>query len=224
MRLQTPSSRPCAVSLKAKSRRATSQLGSPKAWKLQTKILNYCYTLLGRSSPRNAVVQNRYRILGRISCLLIPVSLTLATLSLNWRRQYLTSYGANQTLALLQIVAKIHDIFITLSMTDVLLYHLRRQLIADSGTSYGVFSAAYSVGFGALPFSRTFWRPLLSTLAHRRSQWHARALVCLTLIASIIGLAGNPAASIALVPRLDWWPSQDLFSYMEPNGNVQTLS
>ena len=58
----------------------------------------------------------------------------------------------------------------------------------------------------------------------RHLGWRTRGLVYLVLLTALIGVAGNPAASIALIPRLDWWRGQDYFFYMDSNGRTHSLS
>ena len=110
----------------------------------------------GGSRQKYAVVKSRSKASVRGLFLLSPLVITTVTLSLNWCNVYLTGGITNQTLALLQIVAKAHDILIAFSLSEVLLYYLRQQLTSDNGIGFGLFSAAYSVGVGSLPFLRSF--------------------------------------------------------------------
>lgn len=169
-------------------------------------------------------MQSRFQAFIRVLYLLPSVVFAFATLSLSWCRVYLSSGSINETLALLQILAKLHDILIYVSLSQVLLYYLRSQLLSKRGTIYGLFSAAYSVAVGSLPCLEAFWYPFHSSIGLGQIQWRARILVCLVLIITIIGLAANPAASIVLLPRLDWWVGPDLFHFMDSDGRMSPLS
>ena len=193
----------------------TERLGAFMALKLK---------VIRQPSRKDAIVQSRRKALRRILYLSVPVVFTFYTLSLSWRSLYLTSYNANQTLALLQVAAKVHDIFITFSTSEVLLYYLRRQLISERGTIFGLLGAAYSVGVGSLPFLHAFWHPFYSSIQPGKVQWRTRILVYLVIITTVIGLTANPAVSIALLPRLEWWAAQDYFSFLDSEGRLLPLS
>ena len=54
--------------------------------------------------------------------------------------------------------------------------------------------------------------------------WRTRCLVYSLLVTTIMGLAVHLAASIALLPRLEWRPAQNIFSYMDSECKVSPLS
>lgn len=176
------------------------------------------------SRQKTTVVQRHPHTFIRVLFLLCPVAVTSTTLTMNWCNIFMKSGTANQTLALLQIAAKAHEILITLSLSEILVYYLRQRLMSKHGISLGLFSAAYSVGLGSLPFLRTFWHPFSWSMRPGKVNWHTRALIYLVLLISILGLTANPAASIALIPRLDWWPGPGVFLYIDKKGATTPLS
>lgn len=173
--------------------------------------------------PPKAVVQSRVKALVVGLCLMVPVISTIVILSLSWRNVYWTSRSINQSLALLQIAAKFHDLLITFSLSQVLLYYTRQQLMSEQGSIFGLSITAYGVSFGSLPLFKAFGVSLVST-TRSGVFWQSRLLVCLVLLTSIVGLAANPATSITLLPRLDWWPAGDLFYFMDSRGKLTQLS
>ena len=187
-------------------------------------ILVLVHKLLRRQPHQSPIVQNRFRTLLQVLYLLLPVAFTSVTLSLSWRGVYFTSRSINMTLAQLQIAAKLHDVLIALSLSEVLLYHLRNQLTSERGTNFGLFSVAYSIAVGSFPSLEAFWHPFYASMRPGHVRWHTRILVYFVLLVAVIGLAANPAASVALLPRLDWWPSPDFFSYLDKDGCLHPLS
>ena len=145
-------------------------------------------------------------------------------LSLSWRSVYWTGFSINLPLALLQIAAKLHDLLISFSLSQVILYYVRQQLLSERGTNFGVLNTAYSVAAGSSPLLRSFWNPLNSSLRPSDVEWCVRVLVYIVLVVATLGLAANPAVSITLLPRLDWWPAEDFFYYMDAKGNLSPLS
>ena len=174
-------------------------------------------------SPLKGLIQSRLKALVVACYLMVPAILTLVILSLSWRNIYWTSRSINQPLALLQVAAKFHDILITFSLSQVLLYHTRKALLSEQGSVFGLFSTAYGVSFGSLPLSKAFGVSLVSTTRFGVF-WQTRFLVCLILLTSIVGLAANPATSISLLPRLEWWPAGDLFYFMDHQGRLTQAS
>ena len=197
-----------------------------RAPSLKTSVLDFLsrWKTFCRPKQNVAIMQSRVYALKRVLYLLAPLTFTFTILGLNWCNVYMTSRNANQTLALLQMVAKFHDILLTLSMSDIMLYYLQRQLLSDDGTVFGLFGPAYSVGVGSLPFLNSFWHPMYRSMWPGYVQWRTQSLVYLVLLTSVIGLAANPAASIVLLPRLDWWPAQDFFSILDYEGRMAPLA
>lgn len=183
---------------------------------------------LAQQSPtqleRVAILQSRLRAVPRVLALLVPVALSFAILQLSWRHVYWRDSNRNpraisENLAVLQIAAKAHEIIIVLSLSDVVLHYLRQQISSSRGLPFGLFTSAYQVALGSQPLSFGFFYSLKSSLWRRDVQWRPLALALFLLLSTLLGLAVGPSSAIALIPRLDWWPDDDLFSLYTSTNN-----
>ena len=173
-----------------------------------------------------AIRQNRVAALLRVCALLVPVGLSLGVLQLSWRQLYWRGQGdstgnpkgINEDLAIFQIASKAHEVLIVLSLSDLILHYLRQQLVSSQGLPFGLLTSAYQVALGSQPVSIGFFYAVKSSLRLRPIKWQSIGLALLLLLTTAIGLAAGPASAIVLIPRLNWWSFQDLFTvYNSPN-------
>ncbi|MCJ1470149.1 hypothetical protein MMC07_008794 [Pseudocyphellaria aurata] len=101
----------------------------------------------------------------------------------------------NQVKNLLQFAAKLHEIFIVVSLTAIVMHHVRRRLVSSRGLSFGLLSSGYQVSSIKFFFSKSF-----------QSAIFTEGLLFLTVAATmiIVNLVG-PSSAIAMIPKLDWW-------------------
>lgn len=171
-----------------------------------------------------AIYQSRLRAVPRIIALLVPVAISFTILQLSWRHVYWRDSNQNpraisENVAILQIAAKAHEILIVLSLSDVVLHHLRQQISSSHGLPFGLFTSAYQVALGSQPLSFGFFYSLRSSLWRRNVQWRTLTLSLFLLLSTLLGLAAGPSSAIVLIPRLDWWPDDDLFSLYTSTDN-----
>lgn len=179
-----------------------------------------------------AVWRTRLDLPMRISAYLLPVGLSFGILQLSFRQIYwggarTTSKGSmvdpqktNDILAVLQIVAKLHDIMIIVSLSHLVLHYLRQELCSDQGIPYGLFTSAYGATFGTPPISSDFWHSCRSTMRWGHVRWRPIGLGILVILSTCLGLAADPASAVALIPRNEWWHYGDLFWFSQ-NYNPQ---
>ena len=172
-----------------------------------------------RISP---VVHSRSKALRRSSVLFVPVIFTYVTLAINFRTTYDTSQKVAGLLPLLQILAKVHDLTITFSLSEVILHHLRKQLLSAQGACFGLIGASYNIGAGGIPLSGALWCLGRSAFS-RRTNWRVRWLLSLLFLNVSLSILANPAASILLVPRLAWWRLNDAISLQDLDSAVHAL-
>lgn len=177
-----------------------------------------------------AISQNRSRALLQTCALLLPVGLSFGILQLSFRHVYWRGggeadgdpHGINEILGVLQLAAKVHEIFIVFSLSQLVLHYLRQQLISARGLPFGLFTSAYLVALGSHPLSRGFLYSWKSIFRRKHIQWQSFGLALLIVLATLVGLAAGPASAIALIPRLDWWSLQDLFTFYERPDTITT--
>ncbi len=184
-----------------------------------------------REPEKVAISQSRIRAVLRTLLYLLPVGLSFGILQLSFRHVYwrvpgssgsdASRYTIAEILNVLQIVAKIHEILIVTSLSHLVLYYIRQQLCSPSGLSFGLLSSAYQTTSCGHPLSHGFWQTCKSFIRKRTFQWRAFGLVLLLVLAALLGIAAGPASAIAVLPRLDWWYYQDLFSlYEQPSDTM----
>ena len=107
-----------------------------------------------REPEKVAIIYSLPKLLFQILLHLVPVGLSFAILQLSFRNIYwrgaggsgsghLRRYSTNEVLSILQIVAKVHEILIVLSLSYIVLYYLRRQLISAEGVSFGCVYSSF---------------------------------------------------------------------------------
>lgn len=129
--------------------------------------------------------------------------MSCVTISLNFRGVYWTSHKVSNVLTLLQIAAKVHDLFVMFSLSQVVLYYLRHELVTPKGTCFGLIGTSYSISGGGLPFSGALWHLGRSIgSANQSFSGRGHVLLFLLLVSIGLGICANPAASILLIPDL----------------------
>ena len=176
-----------------------------------------------------AIVHSSRKTVLRVILYLLPLGISFSILQLSFRHVYwrgterpdsgyLTRWSINQVLNILQIVAKAHEILIVLSLSHLVLHYLRKQLLSSDGIVFGLLSSAYQVTLGSAPFSRGFWYACRRCMYKETFNWRTLGLISLLILVTALGLTVGPASAIAVIPRLQWWYYQDLFTFFEePN-------
>ncbi|KAJ0163940.1 hypothetical protein CTA2_2083 [Colletotrichum tanaceti] len=112
-------------------------------------------------------------------------------------RSVLTADDLNN---MLQLPAKMHEIFIVASLSAIGLNMFRRRLIGD-GVRLGFLTGGYRVGDLEYLISPAFWRQGTSGL----QLWDvllAAYLVFATILSALVG----PASAVLLIPTPGWYP------------------
>lgn len=101
----------------------------------------------------------------------------------------------SQVVNLLQFAAKLHEILIVVSLTAIVMHHIRKRLVSSKGISFGLLSGGYQVSSLEFLVSRGF-----------RGAFFKDGALILTLAAAILlGNVVGPSSAIVLIPRLNWW-------------------
>jgi hypothetical protein len=107
----------------------------------------------------------------------------------------------------LQLVAKLHEILVVLSLSALTLNAFKRQLVG-SRLPIGLLTGAYRVGDIPYLFGASLWSSI------RRRFRFAILLGLFLAINTITATLVGPASAILMVPELDWFPLRDAFSNM----------
>lgn len=133
-----------------------------------------------REPGKVAISQNRVGAILRTLLYLLPVGLSFGILQLSFRYLYwrgtsssdshASRYSIGETLSILQIVAKVHEILIVTSLSHLILYYIRQQLCSSSGLSFGLLSSACQTTSCGHPLSHGFWQTCKSFIRKRTFQ------------------------------------------------------
>lgn len=157
---------------------------------------------------------------------LVPFSVALWEISINWNTYYLGSAPLNQ--AVYQFGAKFHEITAQASIAAIVFSYVRHEMSLGQGLPFGALFSGLQVSQVSYLWSIEFWGSICSkhlTLSRRIGM-----AVVITL-AFILAAAVGPSSAILLIPRLDYWPAgstdiwlnttaQDLW----PNRSVHPVS
>jgi hypothetical protein len=165
------------------------------------------------------VKRNWRRVLTRSVIHLAPVAVTAYILQLNFRRIYWRDSNdkkLNEYLGALQVAAKLHEVLIIYSLSQVVLYNLQRNLVSCQGVPFGLFSSAYHTFLGGYPFTLSYfhsWATIFGKRASRSTSTRGRwlGLAFLVLLVALLSLAVGPSSAIVVIPRLGWWDYDDVF-------------
>lgn len=171
------------------------------------------------SHPKTlAIEKKRFKTLAECALHLFPVVLSAAVLSLNFSNLYWLGASqkyVNEYRSALQIFAKLHEIFVTISLSKVALYYLRWILTysEDSSLPHGLFTTIYLLSQGGAPFNCSIFSAI-------RGSWHGvrqarKSTVVLFLMAIILAtlsLAIGRSSAIVVLPRLRWWNSPSIWT------------
>ena len=152
-------------------------------------------------SPKPAFRRSRWIALSRCAIHILPCSVFLFLLPLNYRTMYLGpgfsySHSNGLFLVLFQFGAKILEIVCVASLTTVVLHVLRHDLIRN-GVPLGL------LGSGVF-FSQAncFWSPeMLVGAWHCVRNWRMLRLFLVIVLAGLLALLIAPSAAVLLQPQ-----------------------
>lgn len=190
-------------------------------------ILAHAFKTLGHLTGRGlhesvkmAIRKDRPIALLRSLIHLIPVSVSLCEIILNWNTYYVGVSIYNQ--AVYQILAKIHEIVIQASLAAVVFSYIRHELTTGKGIPFGALLSGLQISQISYLWSMEFWGTIRSVHLSLRRKFTLLILIftCIFL-ASLLG----PSSAVLLVPRSDYWPagSTDIWVNSSFNDLYPTL-
>ena len=146
-----------------------------------------------------AISQSRTITLLRSLLHLVPVSVALCEIVLNWNTYYVGASIHNQ--ALYQAWAKAYEITIQASLARVLLSYIRYELVVGNGLPFGALvSGIFMNQIGYL------WSmELCGTIGSAHSPALGKlALLTLAITCIVLTTISGPASAVLLIPRLGY--------------------
>ncbi|KAH0542505.1 hypothetical protein FGG08_003101 [Glutinoglossum americanum] len=174
--------------------------------------------------PKVAITKGRASAFLQCLVHIIPIGITMVVLSLNVRNHYYADVGTprlNSKLEALQFAAKVHEGFIIASLTAVVLYHVRSDLVGGTGVPFSVLTAGYQIGQIRPLWRYELWAGLIMPGRLKRQLPLALTVILSLLLAAVSG----PASAITMIPRLDWWMQRTVVNYVSiPTSNLWPTS
>ena len=133
---------------------------------------------------------------------IVPVTLALWLITLNWVTYYVGSFTLDQTYY--QIGAKALEIMIQASLATITLAYTRHELVAGNGLPFGALFSGLQVSQISYLWSMELWGSVKSkSLPIRRKLF----LLVLIVLVCILAAGAGPSAAVLLIPRRNFWPA-----------------
>ena len=157
----------------------------------------------GYTEPKKiAVRKSRTTASLRALIHVVPVSVALWEVIMNWNTYYLGASTHNQ--AYYQFGAKIHEMTAQASLAAVVFSYVRYELALGQGLPFGALFSGLQISQASYLWSMEFWGSISSKhLAARRRIGMSLIIVTAIILAATVG----PSSAILLTPRLDYWPA-----------------
>ena len=147
-----------------------------------------------------AVREDRVIALLRSLIHVIPISVALCEIILNWNTYYVGVSVYNQ--AVYQLVAKIRELAIQASLATILYSYIRYEMTAGNGIPFGALFSGLQISQISYMWSMEFWGSVRT--AHLPLRRKTR-LLALIIISIVLASMSGPSSAVLLVPRLDFW-------------------
>lgn len=173
-----------------------------------------------REEAKVVVDRSRILALGRCSVHILPVSVSVTILWVNFKQVFIgidfRSLVSSETIniALLQTAAKVQELLIVASLATVAFQLLRYELINGNGLPLGLLAAGFD--FAKLSW---LWSPeLLGTLRtfdKTPGKVRRAAIVVYLVIAAGLAALAGPSCAVLLIPQSQDWPAGDTTFYLD---------
>jgi len=147
---------------------------------------------------------------------LTAIAVTVAVVQLSFRNQYwMDLVDPNQTilpgitqagaLNALQLAAKLHEMILVASLSNIVMHVAQAHLIGNHGLPLGLLTNSFMVGSGDFVRRKAFWSSIWTSRSHFWRFW------LLSLLATVIATLSGPSSAIAVIPSLNWFPLDKAF-------------
>ena len=149
-----------------------------------------------------AIRRNRTIALLRAFIHIVPISVAMWEIIINWNAYYLGPIVPSQ--AYYQFGAKVHEFTTQASLAAVILSYIRYEMSLGKGLPFGALFSGLQISQASYLWSMEFWGSVFSGhLPIRRRV----GMVLMITITIILAATVGPSSAILLVPRLDYWPA-----------------
>ena len=156
--------------------------------------------------PKPVFQTSRRTALLRAGVHVLPILASTAMITINLQNIYVgrTLTGeikdAAVNIAMLQVTAKIQELLLVASLTSIVVYRLRRELVTD-GVPLGAIGGAFLFSSMSYFWSPEFW----GSFNAKSSIWTKIRIYGLLVLCGLLAAIVGPASAVLLVPRQQAW-------------------
>lgn len=151
--------------------------------------------------PKKAFQRDRLMALLRATIHLLPFTLAMGEVIINWRGYYV---GANvDGLSYLQFAAKLHEMSMQSSLAVIVFSYVRHVLFSGDALPIGALLSGLQLTQVSYLWSMELWGIASSKIPQRRKLAVMTLIIVAVLLASTVG----PSSAILLIPNLNYWPA-----------------
>ena len=149
-----------------------------------------------------AIRKSRTTALVRALIHVVPISVAIWEIIINWNTYYLGTKVRNQ--AYYQFGAKVHEIAAQASLAAIVFSYVRYEISLGQGLPFGALFSGLQISQASYLWSMEFWGLVRSKSLpiRRRISMALVVAVAITLAATV-----GPSSAILLIPRLEYWPA-----------------
>ena len=149
-----------------------------------------------------AIRRNRLIALLRGLIHLVPISIAVYEIILNWNTFYVGAKAYNP--AIYQLMAKVHEIMIQASIAALIFSCVRSELALGEGIPFGLLFSGLQVSQISYLWSMELWGSL--NVGYRR-RFRKIGLLAIFILGILLATACGPSSAVLLIPRLEYWPA-----------------
>lgn len=149
-----------------------------------------------------AIRKSRTTALMRALIHVVPISVAMWEISINWNTYYFGATIRNQ--AYYQFGAKVHEMTAQASLAAIVFSYVRYEMSLGQGLPFGALFSGLQISQASYLWSMEFWGSICSKHLPVRRRI---GMVLIVTVAIVLAATVGPSSAILLIPRLDYWPA-----------------
>ena len=149
-----------------------------------------------------AIRASRTTALIRALVHIVPISVAVWEIIINWNTYYLGATIRNQ--AYYQFGAKVHEMTAQASLAAIVFSYIRYEMSLGQGLPFGALFSGLQVSQASYLWSMEFWGSICSRHLPVRRRI---GMFLIITVAIVLAATVGPSSAILLIPRLDYWPA-----------------
>ncbi|KAI6090731.1 hypothetical protein F4821DRAFT_227723 [Hypoxylon rubiginosum] len=182
------------------------------------------YFALDSEVPKQIMQTSLSVTIARISIHIIPILVSTVMIAMNLKHFYLgrTLLGVltnnDIATAMLQVLAKIHELLIVSSLSTIIFSIIRIQLLYGTGVPLGLLCSGFNFSQITYFWSEEYWSSMKAPIPRRT----LFPFVLLLLTAGLIAVTAGPTSAVLMVPRQqDYYAGVTSFYLRGLTGDLQ---